>query len=120
MKDLTRILRDGDPAGDPMDAQGLSPAQAAAMRRHILNAPAQPELVRTPWSQPLAVGAMVALTIVAGVLVGLRFSPAEPGSNVLDAPAPADGRRQFQFSTPGGTRIIWVFDPEFQVKETVP
>ena len=22
-------------------------------------------------------------------------------------------RRQLQFATPGGTRIIWVFDPEF-------
>ena len=24
-----------------------------------------------------------------------------------------DGRRQLQFATPGGTRVIWVFDPEF-------
>ena len=120
MKDLTRILRDGDPAADPADAQGLSPAQAAAMRRHILNASARPDLVRTPWSQPLALGALVALTIVAGVLVGLRLSPVAPQPAGVDAPVPAEGRRQFQFSTPGGTRIIWVFDPEFQVKETVP
>ena len=63
---------------------------------------------------------MVALTIFAGVLAGLRLSPVPPQSVVADAPEPADGRRQFQFSTPGGTRIIWVFDPEFQVKETVP
>jgi len=38
----------------------------------------------------------------------------------LEAPAPEGERRQLQFSTPGGTRIIWVFDSEFQLKETLP
>ena len=32
---------------------------------------------------------------------------------------PSD-RQQLQFSTPGGTRIIWVFDPAFEVKGTLP
>jgi hypothetical protein len=118
MKDLHLILRDGDPAGGP--EQGLAPAQAAAMRRQILNATVRPDVVRTPWQQPFAVAAMVALTIVAGVLAGMRFSPGAAPQSAPAAAEPADGRRQFQFSTPGGTRIIWVFDPEFQVKETVP
>ena len=34
--------------------------------------------------------------------------------------APAPERQQLQFSTPGGTRIIWVFDPGFEVKGTLP
>lgn len=117
MKDLQTILRDGDPAGGPAE-QGLSAAQSAAMRRQIVNATFRADVVRTPWQQPLALAAMVALTIAAGVLAGLRFSGAEPSN--APASSPAEGRRQFQFSTPGGTRIIWVFDPEFQVKETVP
>lgn len=119
MKDLHLVLRDGDPARGP-DEQGLSPEQAAAMRRRIVNAAARPDVVRTPWRQPLAVVAMVALTMAAGVLAGMRFAAVEAQPSALPAAEPADGRRQFQFSTPGGTRIIWVFDPEFQVKETVP
>jgi hypothetical protein len=119
MKDLKTILRDGDPAAEAADAQ-LSAAHGAAMRRQILNAVGRPDVVRTPWQQPLAVAAMVALTIAAGVIAGRRMAPVEAGSNAPAAATPADGRRQFQFSTPGGTRIIWVFDPEFQVKETVP
>lgn len=119
MKDLKTLLRDGDPAGQPADAQ-LPPAQAAAMRRQILNAAGRPDVVRTPWQQPLAVAAMVALTIAAGVIAGRKMVPVDADSNAPTASTPTDGRRQFQFSTPGGTRIIWVFDPEFQVKETVP
>jgi hypothetical protein len=90
------------------------------MRRRILNATVRADVVRTPWQQPLALAAMVALTIAAGVFAGLRFSAAEAPADAPAAASPAEGRRQFQFSTPGGTRIIWVFDPEFQVKETVP
>jgi hypothetical protein len=29
-------------------------------------------------------------------------------------------RRQLQFATPGGTRIIWVFNSEFEMRETMP
>jgi len=120
MTSLELLLRDGDPAGGPTEPEGLTPAQAAAMRRQILNAAGRPDVVRTPWHQPCAVAAVVALTIVLGVVTGRRFSPAEAESIAPVVSDPAEGRRQFQFSTPGGTRIIWVFDPEFQVKETVP
>lgn len=120
MKDLNTLLRDGDPAGDLLEAAGLSPAQAAAMRRVVLNATGQPDVLRTPWQQPLAVAAVLATTIAAGLVAGRFLSPVEPPATAPAASAPAEGRRQFQFSTPGGTRIIWVFDPEFQVKETLP
>jgi hypothetical protein len=29
-------------------------------------------------------------------------------------------RRQLQFVTPGGTRIIWTFNSEFELSETLP
>jgi hypothetical protein len=32
----------------------------------------------------------------------------------------AGERRQVQFATPGGTRIIWTLDPEFKLPEVVP
>jgi hypothetical protein len=28
---------------------------------------------------------------------------------------PEPARRQLQFATPGGTRIIWVFNPDFSL-----
>jgi hypothetical protein len=39
---------------------------------------------------------------------------------VPEAPLADSGRRQLHFATPGGTRIIWVFDAEFEVKGTLP
>jgi hypothetical protein len=33
------------------------------------------------------------------------------------APAANAERRQVQFSTPGGTRVIWTLDPEFELRE---
>ena len=119
MNDLRRILRDGDPARGP-EHEGLSAADAAVMRRRVLNATSHPDVARTPWQQPLAVAAMIVLTMAAGVFAGLRFSANEAVSDPPGVSAPREAPRQLQFSTPGGTRIIWVFDPEFSVKEMVP
>jgi len=119
MTDFKTLLRTGDPLRAPREAEGLSSVQAAAMRRQVLNAARRPDVARTPWQQPLAVAAMLALTIAAGVLGGQRLMA--PTAAIDSAVVtPPEGRRQFQFETPGGTRIIWVFDPEFQVKETLP
>lgn len=117
MKELRTMLREGDPAAAD---RGLTPDQVAAMRRAIKNAASRPDVVRTPWQQPLAVAAMVVLTVAAGVFAGQRLAERQPSSAGYPRTAPVEGRRQLQFSTPGGTRIIWVFDPEFSVKETVP
>jgi hypothetical protein len=46
-----------------------------------------------------------------------------PGAAAVDATEKSNSvsdRQQLQFSTPGGTRIIWVFDPNFEVKGTLP
>ena len=118
MKYLKTVLREGDPAATD---EGLSLEQVHALRRAMLNAARRPDVVRTPWQRPLAVAAMIALTVGAGIFTGQRLAQTPAGR--LDSPAaaaPEEGRRQLQFSTPGGTRIIWVFDPEFSVKETVP
>jgi hypothetical protein len=118
MKDLEALWRDGDPAaGD----DGLSPGQVDLMRRQIVNAARQPDVLRTPWRQPLAVAAMIALTIAVGIIAGQRFPlRGTTGEERTTPAAPGAERRQLQFSTPGGTRIIWVFDPDFHVKETLP
>ena len=118
MKDLKTVLHEGDPAATD---EGLSLEQVQGLRRAMLNAAQRPDVVRTPWQRPLAVAAMIALTVGAGIFAGQRLAQAPSGR--FDSPtaaAPAEGRLQLQFSTPGGTRIIWVFDPDFSMKETVP
>jgi hypothetical protein len=122
MKDVGQWLRDADPLGpesDDSDDAELSPAEAHAIRRAMLSALD----TRTPaplwWPHPLAIAATVALTLAAGVVVGRRLPPPR---DARDAPAmahaggaPLDGGlRQLQFATPGGTRVIWVFNPDFQ------
>jgi hypothetical protein len=42
------------------------------------------------------------------------------GELAPETPPVGSGRQQLQFATPGGTRIIWVFDAEFEVKGTLP
>jgi hypothetical protein len=120
MTDLNALLQAGDPLGAPEEHEGLSRIQWAAMRRQVLNAAQRPAVARTPWQQPLAVFAMLALAIAAGVVAGDRLVPPQAAPVEPSVAGSADGRRQFQFVTPGGTRIIWVFDPEFQMKETLP
>ena len=119
MKDLTKFLRDGDPAANE---PGLSAQAAADIRRAMLTEVPSAEAGRYSWHQALALAAMVALTVAAGVIAGRPPVLPEP---VVDRPAqvaaPGDGeKRQIQFATPGGTRIIWVFDSDFKVKETLP
>jgi hypothetical protein len=115
---VTRALREGDPLSREA---GLSAEDAAAMRRAIVAAVDRQPSRAAAWPRPLMFAATLAATIVAGVLVRTRFPsprPAAVRSQVATPPAggaaaPDVERRQLQFSTPGGTRIIWVFDPEF-------
>ena len=59
------------------------------------------------------VGVTVAATLAAGVLIGAAV--AAPGAGQHRAAEAATDRRQVQFDTPGGTRIIWVIDPDFDL-----
>jgi hypothetical protein len=84
------------------------------------------------WSRSFATTA-AALTLVCVALLtalqggvrpadetAVRVAPADLrlAATIDESPAPA--RQQLHFSTPGGTRIIWVFDPGFEVKGTLP
>lgn len=117
MKDLTTVLREGDPAA----GEAMSAAEVNAIRRRVLNALRQPDGLSFDWQRPLAVAAAVALTLGAGIAAGRRMPPADAMSVAGErVPVEGNGRRQLQFATPGGTRIIWVFDPEFDLEETTP
>ena len=116
MKDVGDLLRDGDPVSRE---GGMSAADVNRMRRAIVTAAAEHEpAISIWWPKPMIVAATVAVTLTAGVLVGRLMPPrdgaiVDSAANVVSDSARAVERRQLQFASPGGTRIIWVFDPDF-------
>jgi len=123
--DLRRLraqLRDGDPAAIAPDAEAAALARLA--RRLAAAAPhASPPRPRRLW---LTLGPVVAAALVAAVaLLGrsamrrpaaesakvepLREAPARPGEAFAETP------RQLQFETPGGTRVVWLLDPNLSL-----
>jgi hypothetical protein len=116
---------------DAMDSDGeerLSADAARAMRRAIVAAARSSARVDVhSWKRPVAFAATVILMIGAGITAGrhldLDLSP--PEESAVDGAAagpmePARSNRQLQFSTPGGTRIIWVFNADLDLKATMP
>jgi|SRR5262245_19229771 len=129
MKDLGDLLRDADPLAHE---KSLSAVEAHRMRSAIVDA-ARESSADVPgwWPNPMAVAATVALTLGTGVAVGhwlprhanaaRRAAGTATASTVSGTPSTSSTaamavsreRRQLQFATPGGTRIIWVFDSDF-------
>jgi len=113
MKDIGGLLRDGDPVACEPE---MAAKDVRAMRRAVLAGIETPDRAASRWPGPLLAAAAVAAAIVAGVAVGLR-TPAPRTSPIGTAPThgsdAVSAQRQLQFASPGGTRIIWVFDPEF-------
>ena len=114
MKNLTTLLRDADPVSREPE---LSADTVARLRRTAIaaahDAPVRPVL----WGRQFAMAACLTVMVLTGVLVARRVPSA-----VREVPDPAaasvtDRRTQVRFSTPGGTRIIWTLDPEFQLTE---
>ena len=119
--DYRRHLIDGDPARDG----GLDAFHADTMRQRVLleaRAAEREGLMEREgfsralawWLRPIAVAGALAACLVVAIIVGTRInpgdvSPARP-AQVLQSPP-----RQLQFSTPGGTRIIWTFHQEFDL-----
>ena len=125
MTDWKTRLRDSDPARHVE----MSAADIQRVRRVVLSAARDAD--RTAgfvWPRTFIV-ATAALTIICAVaLVALQQNVVEMRRNaavVVDAPSDnGEGRlvqkQQLQFATPGGTRIIWVFDSEFEIRGTLP
>ena len=107
---LGKQLRDGDPLAD---APALPPEEVQRLRRAIIAASGKPAPLWSP--HPLMVGVTVAATLAAGVVIGQRLPRQAPlRSGSVERPG-GEIRRQVQFDTPGGTRIIWVIDPDFDL-----
>ena len=128
MTDWRTRLRDADRALE----RDVEPDVSQRIRRAVLAAvPARPAAAQA-WSRTFAATAAV-LTLVCVALLTALQSGARPSDGTAVRVEPADqalasttdetsatARQQLHFSTPGGTRIIWVFDPGFEVKGTLP
>src|SRR5262249_60440943 len=111
MKDVGDVLRAADPLAANDADRALSAADAQAIRRRMLAALDEPRSSAMFWPRPLAIAATIALALAAGVVAGRQV-----GRDVGQEFSPAVGAgavRQLQFATPGGTRIIWTFNPDF-------
>jgi hypothetical protein len=105
MNELRSHLKQGDPvAAEP----GLRPADIAQMRHVLLSTPRQGPTWRRGLSLALA---GLLLCVTAGSAWFVRSSGPDPAG----AP-PESARLQLQFSTPGGTRVIWTFNPDLEVR----
>lgn len=121
-------LRDADPGA----AAEMRQADVDRLRNAVLATAREARTVRPAFlPRAFVMTAGVLLIVCAGMLAGLQSVTRDddgraagvPASDV--APAADDGsvaveRQQLQFSTPGGTRIIWVFDSQFEIKGTLP
>jgi hypothetical protein len=115
MTDWISLLRESDRAHEARAA----PADFARMRQAAV-AEARRSGRRAPhgWPRPFVVTAAGLLVVSTGMLTVLR-----PHSKIASTPPAADAgagqtseRTQLQFSTPGGTRLIWVFDADFDIR----
>ena len=113
--ELRALLRDADPVSHE---PGLSADAIAEMRRAVLSAVPDDGRHAPVHSRFFTLAAAAALVVVASIAI-VKW-PETFRAKPVSEPAAVSGsgeRRQMQFATPGGTRIIWTFDPAFQLKE---
>jgi len=132
MTDWRSAMRD---AAERDEQDRLSRDEAQAMRRVVLAAVPHGLRGSVPagWMRrPVLVATTIVAIISAGVGAGLRLDfatrsqQARPNALVAQpAPIEADRadmsprNRQLQFKTAGGTRIIWVFNSDLDLKATL-
>lgn len=105
-----QILRENDPGAEGMDAEA-----AARMREQIMRARSAPS--PAVWPMRFALAAFTCVVVMMSV-----FGTGRSTSVATEAATPVIGtqRRQIQFATPGGTRIIWEINPDFTLGDTLP
>ena len=85
------------------------------MRCAVIAAADRQRAAATPWPSALMVATTIAAMLAAGVTIGRWLPPGEQETIGFGGAVPeVAGTRQLQFATRGGTRVIWVFDSEFQ------
>ena len=127
MNDWRTRLRDADAMRDPL----MPPDAVRRVRSIVVSAAGDRPVGGTQmWPRAFLVTATLLVLVCASVLASLQratrhMMPAVDADGAQVATVrTADGidaeRQQLHFRTPGGTRIIWVFDSQFEVKGTLP
>ena len=114
--DLRTLLQRGDPLAERPQ---LSPDEALAIRQVVLGAVRSERSAGVPWPGAVPIAAALITVIAAGVAIGFKRPPADP-PRAAAVSADSGDRRQVQFSIPGGTRIIWTIDPDFELQGGTP
>lgn len=105
MKDLRSRLRQGDPL---LREGELSGVESRRLREHVLAAKPTAASVQSKLVLPIA-AMLLFIAVGSGWLV--RTSVPTP---VLESSQART--RQLQFSTAGGTRVIWTFNDNFELR----
>ena len=123
MTDIRSLLQEADPLGEPLaEHEALTPDVAQVIRQALLVAARDAVPAAPLWRRPFALAAVAAALAIVSGIVGHRSGAATEDT----LPVVADGAagevdcRQLQFATPGGTRIIWVFDDNVRFQESMP
>ena len=117
MNTLREWLTHADPVARE---QPLTEEDGQRMRRVVLAAIEERPRLLT-WRHSVWAAVTVAVVLVAVAGVGRVWKPAAEDDVVVKSPTEtstqrveSSRRRQLQFATHGGTRVIWVFNPEFE------
>jgi hypothetical protein len=127
MADWRTVLREVDARSEE---DRLSPEETEAMRRVVLatGSTTAPDPKGWSWMRPMFVAATVVAMIAVGIVArrfDLSVAPEAPSTTQAEVSPGTSAavvvvpNRQLQFLTPGGTRIIWVFNSEFDLKATM-
>jgi hypothetical protein len=116
MRDVGSWLK----AGDPLKIEpALAPDAVRAMRRTVLAGAGELRQAARWWPGALATAAMLAAAVIGGISIGRALPARQAGDAGTASAATESGEserpRQVQFTTPGGTHIVWVFDSNFDL-----
>jgi hypothetical protein len=114
-------VRDWLTAGDPVASEPtMSDAEVQRMRHTVLAAGDSPQSLFADWARGswAAATVMVAFTIAVGVSRWFTPLPDIRTADVRNISATTSAvpgaRRQVQLIAPNGTRVIWIFNADFE------
>jgi hypothetical protein len=109
------------------DVAPLSAEEMESIRIAMLAAAAEPSRSLGDDHSPAGaiIGGLLALAVAVGVITARSVEGPEvpvrsPAAVAAPASEPVESLKHLQFATPGGTRIIWQFDPQFSWEQTLP
>ena len=115
MNDLRDRLQDADPVAREAP---LAEHDAQQMRRAIVAAADAHGSSVVGWRRTSWATASVVIAVTVAIGISRWFEPRdEPRVNAareVPASGARESRRQLQLITPGGTRVIWVFNEDFK------